>query len=195
MCAGKIASMSDEHDEQTPPEGLEAPADASVSTELPVVVLGDSEDERVTTEVPRERLLQGRLPERVVLYPIYALNVLAGLIAMQFAFTTKEWSALVVGLAWFLLYVWYWFYGVAYRYRRPLLKYSSVIVILGLTVSLAYFSIERAQPQMAMVARTQLVERGEASSLYWVAIFTLIASGLLIAHLVFLGRGYRRKRS
>lgn len=183
--------MADLHD-QTPPAGFQkSGADASVSTELPLVVLGDDAD--VSQEAPRVRLLQGRIHEAWVLYPVYLLVLGAGFLAVRFASDTAEWSAAVVGLAWFLLFVWNWFYGVAYRYRRRLLKYSSVFVVLALSASLAYFSMERATPQRAMISATQIGERAAAPSLYWAAIATLVAGGLLVAHIVFLGRGYRRK--
>jgi len=183
-----------ERDEETPPPGIESqPSDASVSTELPLVVLG--EDVEASQEAPRVRLLQGRIHEAWVMYPVYGLVLGAGLLAVRFAATTAEWSAIVVGLAWFLLFVWNWFYGVAYRYRRPLLKYSSVLVVLALTAALAYFSMERAAAQRAMISMNEIAERPEAPTLYWAAVATMVAAALLVLHLVFLGRGYRRKQA
>ena len=185
--------MQDDFEEETPPPALETDA-ASISTELPVVVFSDDDATLISSEVPRVRLLQGRIHEGWVLYPIYALVLTAGATASSFALASHEWSAAVVALAWFLLYVWNWFYSVAYRYRRPVLKYSSVCVILTLTAALAYFSIERAQPQLAMVNVTGLSPREAVPSLYWAGIATAAAAVLLIAHLAFLGRGYRKKR-
>lgn len=181
--------------EEDVPSGFEKSdeADASTSTELPVVTLGDAA--AVTMEAPRHRLLPGRIHERWVLYPIYLLHLFGGLLAVRFALGTAEWSAVPVGLAWFLLYVWNWFYGVAYRYRRPLLKYASVLAVLSLTAVLSYFAFERADGQLAMVQTTELVERGAQPMLYWAGVSTLVAAGMLAAHLVFLGRGYRRKRN
>jgi len=125
---------------------------------------------------------------------MYALDLAAGVLAVHFALSTREWAAPVIALGWFLLYVWHWFYAVAYRYRRRLLKYSSVAMIFALTAALAYFSIERAQPQLAMVRADAVVQREGVPGLYWAAVLTLLTSGLLVAHLVFLGRGCRRKR-
>ncbi len=187
--------MTSQTPDDTPPQAITQPDPAGVSTELPVVVFGDDDATLASSEFLRVRLLPGRLHEAWILYPIYGLNLVSGLLAMSFAIGTHEWSAPVVGLAWLLLGVWNWFYGVAYRYRRPLLKYSSVIVILGLTTALVSFSIERAQPQLAMVRATQLSERAASAELYWAAVATVVAAGLLVAHLVFLGRGYRQKRT
>ena len=100
-----------------------------------------------------------------------------------------------IALAWLLLFVWHWFYGVAYRYRRRLLKYTSVFVVFAMTVALAYFTMERAAPQRAMVASHEVVDREGIASLYWSAVATLAAGMLLLVHLVFLGRGYRQKRT
>ncbi len=127
------------------------------------------------------------------MYPIYALDLAAGGLAVHFARGTEEWSALPVGLAFVLLYVWNWFYGVAYRYRRRLLKYTSVFVVLGMTTALAYFCFERAKSQLAMVEATAVSVRAGAPSLYWAAILSIVASVVLVAHVTVLGRGYRRK--
>lgn len=188
--------MSSEFPDEEPPPAIESPDDdaAGVSTELPIVVLGD--DELVSDEAPRVRLLQGRVHEAWVMYPIYALQFAAGGLGVHFALGTHEWSAIPVGLAWFLLYVWNWFYGVAYRYRRRLLKYTSVTIVLVLTVALAYFCFEKAPRQdVVVLAKGELGSRPPAPGLYWAAVATMVAAGLLVAHIVFLGRGYRRKRS
>ena len=181
-------------DPDSPPGPLRKETDASRSTELPVVVFQDDEVVRQSAEIPRVRLLPGRVPESVVLYPVYVLVLGGGLLAARFALTTHEWSAPVILLAWFVLFLWVWFYGVAYRYRRPLLKYTSLLAIVGLTGALSYFSIERAAAQQAMVGPGELAVRGVAKSLYVVAGGNAVALGLLVAHLVFLGRGYRRKK-
>lgn len=180
--------------DEAPPRALTKNDPAGVSTELPAVVFRDEDETLISSEVPRVRLLQGRVPENWVLYSIYAFDLMAGLFAMSFALGTREWSSPMIWLAWSLLALWNWFYGVAYRYRRRVLKYASVFVILGLTAALVYFSIERAQPQVAMIGPNEVGMRGEAAELYWSAGATMIAAGLLIAHLVFLGRGYRRKK-
>lgn len=183
-----------DHDDARPPGALKQLDPAAISTELPVVVFADDADALASAEIPRVRLLPGRLHERWVLYPVYALDLVAGVLAVHFAVGAPEWSAAVVGLAWFLLYVWHWFYAIAYRYRRRLLKYTSVAMIFALTAALAYFSIERARPQLAMVGADAVAERAAAPGLYWAAVLTMLTAALLLAHLVFLGRGYRHKR-
>lgn len=184
-----------EFDNEKPPEAIvRDQADASVSTELPVVILGD-DDPDVSGEVPRVRLLQGRVHEAWILYLLYLLDAVAGALAVTFALTTMEWSVVPIALAWFLLFVWHWFYGVAYRYRRRLLKYTSVFVVFAMTVALAYFAMERAAPQRAMVASHEVVRREGVASLYWAAVATLGAGLVFLVHLVFLGRGYRKKRT
>lgn len=182
----------DEEPRQPPPAIERGDDDADSSTELPVVVLGD--DSEATSEAPRVRLLQGRINERWILYPIYVLHLVAGGLAALFAAGSAEWSPIPVGLAWILLYVWNWFYGVAYRYRRPVLKYTSLFVIFGFTAALAFFVFERARAQTAMLDMHEIGERAAAPLLYWAGVATLVAAGLLLAHFVFLGRGYRRKR-
>jgi len=162
----------------------------NVSTEFPTVVLGD---ERVAV-APRRRLLQGRVAERSVLYPIYLLVSIAGALAAQFALHSEEWSVIPVSLGWAMLFVWYWLYGVAYRYRRRLLKYFSVSVILATSVVLAMLCVDRAVAQVAVTAAGELIERASRPILVWSAIVTLAAAGLLIFHVAFLGRGYREKR-
>lgn len=162
----------------------------NVSTEFPVVVLGDER----TAAAPGRRLLQGRVAERSVLYPIYLLVCIAGALAGQFALDGKEWSIVPVGLGWAMLFVWYWFYGVAYRYRRRLLKYTSVTVIILVSLAFAILCMDRAAAQVVVTASGELIDRTSRSILVWSAIVTLAAAGLLIFHVVFLGRGYRVKR-
>lgn len=184
--------MTDDDHNDAPPALDEE--NAATSTELPVVVFADDEVARRSAEVPRVRLLPGRIHPSLLLYPIYVLVLGAGLIAARFAVTTAEWSAVVVLLAWFVLYLWTWFYSIAYRYRRRLLKYTSVLAIVGLTASLTYFSIERAAPQQAMLAAESYGARDAASSLYFVAFANVLTLGILLSHLVFFGRGYREKK-
>ncbi len=161
----------------------------NVSTEFPVVVLGDERG----AAAPGRRLLQGRVAERSVLYPIYLLVSIAGALAAQFALDSEEWSVVPIALGWSTLFAWYWFYGVAYRYRRRLLKYTSVSAILILSIFLAILCVDRAAAQV-VIAGGELVERSARPILVWSAIVTLGAAGLLIFHVAFLGRGYRVKK-
>lgn len=171
---------------------------AGTSTELPVVVLGEAGSGRG----PGPRLLFGRVDERRVLYPAYGLVFIAGALAVTFAMEHPEWAVGPVGLAWFVLFGWIWFYGVAYRYRRRLLKYTSVTVVLGLSWLLIGFCIDRARAQIAMggpvqdmvVQGSPLIERAYAPELVWAGGITAIAAALVVVHVVFLGRGYREKK-
>ena len=187
--------MHVDHQEAPPPALTPDESDeTTISTELPVVVLGDDDEALVSAEIPRVRLLQGRVYEGYVLYPIYLLVAVGGALAVNFALTTPEWSAPVAALAWGLLFIWNWFYGVAYRYRRKLLKFTSVVAVVGLSVALAGFALDRAAAQVAMSGPTELAQRDPIVALYGAAVVTVAAAALLVAHLVFLGTGYRRKR-
>lgn len=166
--------------------------DAGMSAELPVVVLGEKGKDVHTA--PAERLLQGRVPETRVLYPCYVLVAISGLITISFAVDSPEWASIPVALAWFFLFVWYWFYGVAYRYRRRLLKYTSVSVILLVSTALSALSIDRGLAQVAFNGN-HIAHRGPVPMLYWATVLVIVAAILLIVHVVFLGRGYRRKGS
>ena len=163
--------------------------DVMSSTEFPVVVLGEAGE----GVAPRRRLLQGRVPQGWVLYPTYLVVTIAGAIAADFALGSQEWSAIPITIAWAMLYVWYWFYGVAYRYRRSLLKYVSVLFIFGMTYALAFMCEDRAAAQIVAIDGN-LVERPEVAQLHWAARVTWFATLGMIAHIVFLGRGYREKR-
>lgn len=164
--------------------------DAGMSAELPVVVLGEKGKDVHTA--PAERLLQGRVPETRVLYPCYVLVAISGLITISFAVDSPEWASIPVALAWFFLFVWYWFYGVAYRYRRRLLKYTSVSVILLVSGALSALSVDRGLAQVAFDGN-HIAHRGPIPMLYWATVLIIVAAILLIVHVVFLGRGYRRK--
>lgn len=168
-------------------------SDPNVSTEFPVVILGEGEDGEQS--IPRRRLLQGRVSERAVLYPIYALVLGAGGLALYFAAQSLEWAFLPTFLGWAMLFVWYWFYGVAYRYRRTVFRYCSVIVIALVSAGLAMMCVDRAASQVAVTTSGELVERAAQPVLLGVAVLTLAPAALLVLHLVFLGRGYREKRT
>lgn len=163
--------------------------DVAASTEFPVVVLGEAGE----SVAPRVRLLQGRIPESWVLYPLYLTITVGGALAADFALSSEEWSIVPVTLAWAMLYVWYWFYGVAYRYRRRLLKYTSVAFIFGMTWGLSVLCEDRAEAQIVAIEGI-LREREPIAQLRWAAMVTWAATLGLVAHIVFLGRGYREKR-
>jgi hypothetical protein len=159
---------------------------------LPRVVLGSDEVDR---KAPRERVMPGLVDLRWLLYPAYLASFFGGGIAVNFAIDGQEWAAPPIAIAWTALFFWEWIYGVAYRYRRPLLKYFSLMLVVGLSAALAAFSWDRAAPQL--VAKVQgftssgLIERGHVASLEWAAIFALLSGALIIIHAVILGRGWR----
>jgi hypothetical protein len=160
------------------------------ATELPVVVLG-GESGRVK---PMVRLLPGRVYISVVLYPIYVLIVVAAIVAVNFALQTAEWSPSVVALAYGLFFCWNWVYGVAYRYRRWLLKFMALTASLFMGLSLTYLVWERAQAQLVPIDGRLVMRAAEASlDVVWFA--TLLSTILLLLHVLILGRGYREKRA
>lgn len=163
---------------------------AQVSAEFPVVVLGESVSSAVE---PRQRLLQGRVPERWVLYPIYFLVFLSGSMATHFAVDTGEWATTPVIAAWGMVFVWYWFYGIAYRYRRRFFKYSTVTTLVVLTWCLSLISFDRAQPQV-ISSGAGLSHRPEVPELIWSGGILVVAVSLLAVHVLVLGRGYRAKK-
>ncbi len=161
------------------------------SVELPRVVLGSEEFDR---PAPHKRVLPGLVDIRWLSYPAYIACFAGGGFAVDFAIESTEWSAPPVALAWTMLFFWEWIYGVAYRYRRTILKYFSFLLVAGLTVGLAALCWERAEPQVVAQAGG-LVERSDVSSLNWAAISTLVSGALITIHVIILGRGYRKKKA
>lgn len=160
------------------------------TVELPRVVLGSEEVDR---RAPVKRVLPGLVDLRWLSYPAYVACFVGGGLAVNFAIDGQEWSAPPIALAWMALFFWEWIYGVAYHYRRTVLKYFSFAMVAGMTTLLAALCWERAEPQM-VAAVNGLVERGHVGALDWAAVAT-IASGVLIgAHVLILGRGYREKK-
>ena len=125
---------------------------------------------------------------------MYLLILAAGGLAVNFALDTPEWSSPVVALGWLLLAQWTWFYGVAFQYRRRLLRFTSTTMVLLLSAALTALTLDRAAAQVAMAGPQTLAERESAVALYWAAGATVLVAGLLVLHLVFLGTGYRQKK-
>lgn len=155
-------------------------------------MLGDSDGSDAAS--PRQRMLQGRVAERWLLYPIYVLVLISAGLSIDYAIFNPEWAVGPTVAAWGMLFTWYWFYGVAYRYRRRVLKYFSVTVLIVLTWCLSLLCFDRARPQVAAVADV-LVERPNIASLYWAGVLTIVAVSLLAVHVLVLGRGYRQKKA
>lgn len=157
------------------------------SQELGIVVLGGSDQIR-----PKARLLPGRFPPSFFTIPAMIAIIIAGIIAVIFAIQTEEWSPWTIASTWFVLYVWTWFYGVAYKYRRFILRWLSMGAFIFLSCGISFFCIDRAAPQY-IVGPDGLVMRELVFSLWISAILTLGAAAILLSHFVFFGRGYREK--
>ncbi|MFP4597488.1 MAG: hypothetical protein ACLFVJ_04500 [Persicimonas sp.] len=155
--------------------------------ELPRVVLGGDEADR---RAPERRVLPGLVDLRWLSYPAYIACFGAGGIAVNFAIDVPEWSAPPVALAWAMLFFWEWIYGVAYHYRRRVLRYFSFLLVAAMSAGLAALCWERAEPQLVATG-AGLAERGHVDSLDWAAILTLVSGVLITLHVVVLGRGYR----
>jgi hypothetical protein len=187
--------------EDDPPEGIHPEGDSPESdeqslrgsVELPRVVLGTEDSGH---QAPPKRVLPGLVDVRWLSYPAYIACFVGGGIAVNFAIDGQEWAAPPIAVAWMMLFFWEWIYGVAYRYRRGVLKYASLVLVVGLAAALAAFCWDRAEPQL--VANAQgfvgggLVERGQVDSLDWAAIFAIASGALIAVHAVILGRGWRQ---
>lgn len=157
--------------------------------ELPAVIIGDRGEDSAPLET---RLLPGRVHESLVLYPVYILVGFSALLAGHFAFKTGEWNLFMTGTGWGLLYCWYWVYGVAYRYRRRIMKYFSLMMSLITASSLAFVSALRGAATH-IPAPEGLVLRGAEPVMFFVALLTALSGAAILAHVLFLGRGYREK--
>ncbi len=180
-------------DEEQQPEDQEVPELAPIterSLELPAVIIGDrgSEEER-----PAVRVLPGRLPESVVLYPAYTLVGAAALLTTHYSLDSGELSPLMTFFGWGLLFCWYWVYGVAYRYRRRMMKYFSLFMCGVTAGSLSVVTAVRST-SMAVPVDGELVVRGAQPILFFAAALTTLSLTLIITHVVYLGRGYRQKQ-
>ena len=177
------------------PGALSASDNAGVSTELAVVVLGDQpamQIEQAHTP-PRERVLPGRAPMRSISYPVYMCVLVSALMAASSALSTREWSVWAVFIAWGSIYAWHWVYAIAWTYRRRLLYVGSLVMALGMTIGTALLCLDRAVPQWAARDRA-LVQRGALPLLRAAALLLLIAAVVHVAHVVWFGRGWRKKK-
>lgn len=191
--------MSDEHksdDKRGAPDDapIEAPKDASkdasvrATVELPRVVLGSDEGAH---RAPRERVLPGRIDIRWLSYSAYIACILGAGLSVNFALDSREWAIVPISIGWAMLYVWEWIYGVAYQYRRPILKYSALFMVLALAAVLASVCLDRA-PAQDVIAGGELIARARVVGLEGAAALTILSALLILAHGAVLGRGYRR---
>ena len=183
--------MSHEEEKSAPGtfEAPELPPPAERSLELPAVIIGDRGNRNAA---PVERLLPGRVPESLVLYPAYTLTLMAGILGAQWALRTEELNPLMLLLAWCLLFCWYWVYGVAYRYRRWLMKSFALFISSLTALALTFFSALRST-SLYLPAEAGLALRPPQPILLVVAALTLISLAAIISHVLYLGRGYRKK--
>lgn len=182
--------MSDYHEQdEMREERPEAPPMVERSLELPAVIIGDrgSEEER-----PQVRVLPGRVPKSVVLYPAYTLVGASALLTTHFSLNSGEWSPLMTFFGWGLLFCWYWVYGVAYRYRRRLMKYFSLIMS-GITAGSLIMITAVRGTSMAVPTEGELALRGAQPILFLASLLLTLSLAAIITHTVYLGRGYRQK--
>ena len=128
-----------------------------------------------------------QLDPRWFLYPAYILCFTAGALAVKFSLQTREWSTIPVVVAWGLLFLWYWLYGVAFRYRRPVLKYFSLAGAFGIGGLLSAFCLDRAPPQIA-AGPDGAALRGLITDLLWAGVITAISAVVIALHAILFGR-------
>ena len=142
---------------------------------------------RTNPDIVVRRARHSQLDVRWFLYPAYILTFGAGGIAANFAIGSPEWSPGPVTLAWALLFLWYWLYGVAFRYRRPVLKYFSLAAALGFGGLLTAFCLDRVPPQI--VAQTHGAElRGLLTNLLWAGLLTGLSAFVVVVHSILFSR-------
>ncbi len=185
-----MADESPDPKNSEPFEVPEQPPAAERSLELPAVIIGDRGEKDAP---PPVRLLPGRVPKSVVLYPAYTLVAIALLIAGHFALTTGEWNFLVTLIAWGLLMAWYWVYGVSFQYRRRIMKLFSLLMSTATAATLTFVASLRATP-LAVPTDGVLLTRDPIPALALVAILTSLSLLLVFSHLLYFGRSYREKR-
>lgn len=155
--------------------------------ELPAVIMGETGDDE-----PQVRLLPGRVPKSAVLYPAYAAVGFAAVSAGYFSLETGEWHPVMVLLGWGLLFCWYWVYGIAYHYRRRVMKYFAVAMSMLTAGSLVMISAVRGAA-MAVPVEGELMVRDAQPLLFLTAALTTLSVAALLTHIAYLGRGYRQK--
>lgn len=154
-----------------------------------MVILGETTSPE--GHAPEQRLLPGRVPQSVVFYPIYLLLVLSGGLAANFALDTGEWAFGVVVFAWLITFLWNWMYVIAWNYQRSWLKAFCVFWLFIIEGTMAFVCYDRGLPQH--VFRNKLVYRDAIPSLQWSSMMLTVCLILFLAHLLFFGRGYRKK--
>lgn len=169
----------------------ELPPPEETSLELPAVIIGERSDEE--EEQPRVRILRGRVHQSLALYPAYGVAGLAGVLATHFSVNTGELHPVMILTGWGLLMCWYWVYGIAYRYRRRLMKPFALVMSVLTAGSLTLVAALRGT-SMAVPQNGELALRDGQPMMFAVAALTTLSLAIVITHAVYLGRGYREKQ-
>ena len=187
-------------DDEDAPDGAPSPT-VPKTTRMSAVVLGapkavaegaSAAPAEPPAAPPRERVLPGRLALRAILWPVYLLISGAGALSAWLVSHHVGWPVSVVLLGHAVILMWCWMYGVAWSYRRTLFKLQCFTMAALMLLGAALALWEWSQPQQ-IVDRGQLIYR-DTLPLAWLAAGALgLALALLSAHLLYLGRGYRRK--
>ncbi len=138
-------------------------------------------------DITVERAADRQIDRRWFLYPAYVSAMAAGGIAAQFALGSEEWAVGPVLLAWGLLFLWYWLYGVAFHYRRPVLKYFALAGALGFGGLLTTFCLDRAPPQLAPTGEGAAIRTFELD-LLWAGLATGLGAALVGLHAILFSR-------
>ena len=197
LTAAQLPEQDDAPNDAPPVQSEDGPEsfeqDASlVSQELPRVVLGErsSQEQQI-----RERVLPGRISLTPFGWAMTLPIVTSAALALWFAWWhAGEWSFWMVLLAWSLVWLWKWLYMEAWTYQRTLLKYLSAFMYFIMALGLAFICNDRAPAQEVWLEGT-LAERASSTSLLFTAALLLASCAVLLAHLVWFGRGWRIKKS
>lgn len=127
-----------------------------------------------------------------MLYPAYGLSLFSGILSAHWAIRSGELNPFVVLLSFLLLFCWYWVYGVAYRYRRRLMKLLASAMSTFTAATLVFLTLLRASP-LYVPGDDGLGTRASQPILILVAFMTALSLVAICVHLFYLGRGYREK--
>lgn len=160
-----------------------------VSQELPRVVMGERE---AVAEAPRQRVIPGRVSLTRFGWIMSTLILSSGLLTGWFAWSGEEWSFWMVVLVWCLMWLWNWLYMEAWTYQRKMLKYLSAISFILMSAVMAWMCRDRAEAQEIWRTK-ELIKRAWQPELDLAAALLIVASCIVLGHLVWFGRGWRVK--
>lgn len=162
---------------------------SSSQTRLPKVVIGDAGR---TSRPPTKRTLPGRVPPNIIIYPIYLAIAVHASFSARFASIGLEWNTGVVLIGALMIYGWNWMYSVSWSYQRTGLQFISAMGALGMEVAVLVLTLDRAREQQA-ATEAGLQLRAASPELYVSSGALAVAIALLVAHIVYLGRGDRER--